>query len=143
MHRRETVCLSPQTDALRQKLGFEKWAVLGHSFGGHVALEYALRYPDSLSHPLLLDTGGDSRWARQNAGDLLAKREYVRTVILGQAHGTEGAKSRSYGGQERFGESLLVARVFVGSHADRSPHPQFLLARSHVLQVRPLRGDKR
>ena len=68
--------LTADADALRQKLGFEKWAVLGHSFGGHVALEYALRYPDSLSHLLLLDTGGDSRWALQNAADLLAKRGY-------------------------------------------------------------------
>ena len=68
--------LTADADALREKLGFEKWAVLGHSFGGHVALEYALRYPDSLSHLVLLDTGGDSRWARQNAGDLLARRGY-------------------------------------------------------------------
>lgn len=68
--------LTADADALRQKLGFEKWAVLGHSFGGQVALEYALRYPNSLSHLVLLDTGGDSRWARQNAGDLLAKRGY-------------------------------------------------------------------
>src|SRR5215203_115526 len=41
--------LTADADALRQKLGFDKWAVLGHSFGGQVALEYALRYPDSLS----------------------------------------------------------------------------------------------
>ena len=68
--------LTADADALREKLGFEKWAVLGHSFGGHVALEYALRYPDSVSHLVLLDTGGDSRWARQNAGDLLARRGY-------------------------------------------------------------------
>lgn len=68
--------LTADADALRQKLGFEKWAVLGHSFGGHVALEYAIRYPNSLSHLVLLDTGGDSRWSRQNAGDLLAKRGY-------------------------------------------------------------------
>ncbi len=68
--------LTADADALRQRLGFERWAVLGHSFGGQVALEYALRYPDSVSHLVLLDTGGDSRWARQNAGDLLAKRGY-------------------------------------------------------------------
>ncbi len=37
--------LTADADALRQALGFEKWAVLGHSFGGNVALEYALRYP--------------------------------------------------------------------------------------------------
>ena len=43
--------LTADADALREKLGFEKWAVLGHSFGGYVALEYALRYPDRLSQP--------------------------------------------------------------------------------------------
>jgi proline iminopeptidase len=68
--------LTTDAEALRQRFGFERWAVLGHSFGGHVALEYALRYPDSLSHLVLLDTGGDSRWAQQNAADLLAKRGY-------------------------------------------------------------------
>src|SRR5215207_8115458 len=68
--------LTADADALRQRLGFERWAVLGHSFGGHVALEYALRYPDRLSHLVLLDTGGDSHWARQNALELLAQRGY-------------------------------------------------------------------
>jgi len=68
--------LTADADALRQRLGFERWAVLGHSFGGHVALEYALRYPDSLSHLVLLDTGGEGRWSQQNAADLLAKRGY-------------------------------------------------------------------
>ena len=68
--------LTADADALRQKLGFERWAVLGHSFGGQVALEYALRYPASLSHLVLFDTGGDSWWSQQNAADLLAKRGY-------------------------------------------------------------------
>jgi proline iminopeptidase len=68
--------LTADADALRQRLGFGKWSVLGHSFGGHVALEYALRYPDSLSQLVLLDTGGDSRWSRQHALQLLAKRGY-------------------------------------------------------------------
>jgi proline iminopeptidase len=43
-------------DALREYLGFEKVAVLGYSFGGFIALEYALRYPERLSHLILLDT---------------------------------------------------------------------------------------
>ena len=54
--------LTADADALRQALGFDKWAVLGNSFGGMVALEYALRYPQSLSHLLLIDAGGDSYW---------------------------------------------------------------------------------
>ena len=40
--------LTADADTIRQHLGFEKWSVLGHSFGGNVALEYALRYPQSL-----------------------------------------------------------------------------------------------
>lgn len=68
--------LAADADALRERLGFERWAVLGHSFGGHVALEYALRYPDRLSHLVLLDTGGDGHWARQNAPGLLVERGF-------------------------------------------------------------------
>lgn len=63
-------------EALREHLGFEKWAVLGHSFGGHVALEYVLRHPDSVSRLVLVDTGADSRWARENAPQLLAQRGF-------------------------------------------------------------------
>ncbi len=75
--------LTADADALRERLGFDRWAVLGHSFGGHVALEYALRYPDRLSHLVLLDTGGDRRWAQENAPLLLAKRGYsAKTVKL-------------------------------------------------------------
>jgi proline iminopeptidase len=48
--------LCSDADALREHLGFETVAVLGYSFGGFVALEYALRDPEHLSHLILLDT---------------------------------------------------------------------------------------
>ena len=48
--------LCSDADALRGHLGFEEIAVLGYSFGGFVALEYALRYPERISHLILLDT---------------------------------------------------------------------------------------
>jgi proline iminopeptidase len=73
--------LTADAEALRQSLGFEKWAVLGHSFGGNVALEYALRYPQSLSHLVLMDTGGDQWWVAQNAPELLAKRGYSASAV--------------------------------------------------------------
>ena len=73
--------LTADADALREALGFEKWAVLGHSFGGMVALEYALRYPQSLSHLLLVDTCGDTWWVRENAPELLAKRGFRPAVV--------------------------------------------------------------
>jgi pimeloyl-ACP methyl ester carboxylesterase len=73
--------LTADAEALRERLGFDTWAVLGHSFGGHVALEYALRYPGSLSHLILLDTGGDAEWSRQNAPNILARRGYSRSTV--------------------------------------------------------------
>jgi pimeloyl-ACP methyl ester carboxylesterase len=73
--------LTADADALRQTLGFEKWAVLGHSFGGYVALEYALRYPRNLSHLLLVDTGGDSRWAQENAPKVLEQRGFRPEIV--------------------------------------------------------------
>ncbi len=48
--------LAADAEGLRQQLGFGKVAVLGHSYGGFIALEYALRYPESVSHLILLDT---------------------------------------------------------------------------------------
>jgi pimeloyl-ACP methyl ester carboxylesterase len=73
--------LTADADALRERLGFEKWAVLGHSFGGKVALEYALRYPNSLSHLVLMDTGGDSWWDQKNGPELLAKRGFSPKTV--------------------------------------------------------------
>lgn len=73
--------LTADADALREHPGFERWAVLGQSFGGHVALEYALRYPERVSHLALLDTGGEARWAQQHAPDVLARRGYSPATV--------------------------------------------------------------
>jgi len=68
--------LTADADALRERLGFDRWAVLGHSFGGHVALEYALRYLERISRLVLLDTAGDARWSQEHAPEVLAGRGY-------------------------------------------------------------------
>ena len=73
--------LTADADALRERLGYERWAVLGHSFGGHVALEYALRYPDRVSRLILLDTAGDARWSQENAPLVLADRAYSPKTV--------------------------------------------------------------
>lgn len=73
--------LTADAEALREKLGFERWAVLGHSFGGNVALEYAIRYPDSLSRLILLDTGGEGRWSLENAPRVLARWGFSRRTV--------------------------------------------------------------
>lgn len=73
--------LTADADALREELGFERWAVLGHSFGGHVALEYALRYPERVSRLVLLDTAADARWSQENAADVLAGRGFSPKAV--------------------------------------------------------------
>ena len=73
--------LTADADALREELGFERWAVLGHSFGGHVALEYALRYPARVSRLVLLDTAGDARWSQENAAEVLANRGFSPKTV--------------------------------------------------------------
>lgn len=48
--------LSLDANALRHVLGYAKTAVVGHSYGGFAALQYALRYPNQVSHLILIDT---------------------------------------------------------------------------------------
>jgi proline iminopeptidase len=48
--------LCADADALRAHLGADQVTVLGHSYGGFIALEYALRYPARVRSLLLVDT---------------------------------------------------------------------------------------
>ena len=100
--------LTADAEALRQTLGFDKWAVLGHSFGGMVALEYALRYPQSLSHLLLMDTCGDTRWVQHNAPEILAKRGYSAAAVQ--------AARRFFNGQLTPGEVFPAALKFARAY---------------------------
>ena len=56
-------------ERVRSELGLESVAVLGHSWGGVLAMEYAVRHPERVSHLILLGTApassGDSRLLRE------------------------------------------------------------------------------
>lgn len=73
--------LTADADALRAMFGYDKWIVLGQSFGGHVALMYVLRHPDRVSQLILMDTAADARWSAVHAPDLLAKRGYRASTV--------------------------------------------------------------
>lgn len=123
--------LTADAEALRQALGFDRWAVLGHSFGGNVALEYALRYPQSLSHLILMDTGGDARWSQHNAPELLAKRGYNAAAVQ--------AAHRFYTGQMTPDEYFPIVFKFVGAYMYHSSvlyHPR-LMALAHQVGLGP------
>jgi proline iminopeptidase len=40
-----------------------------------------LRYPQNLSHLLLVDTGGENRWAQENASQVLAQRGFSPEIV--------------------------------------------------------------
>ena len=48
-------------DRVRDHFGFERVAVLGHSWGGLLATEYALSHPEHVSHLILVNTAPVSR----------------------------------------------------------------------------------
>ena len=113
--------LTADADALRQALGFDQWAVLGHSFGGNVALEYALRYPGSLSRLVLMNTGGDQWWVNHNASEILAKRGYNAATV-------EVAR-RFYNGQVTPDEYLPTVMKLIGAYSYHSSiwyHPSLM-----------------
>ncbi|WP_319423572.1 alpha/beta fold hydrolase [Pleurocapsa sp. FMAR1] len=60
-------------EALRQYLGVDKIIVLGTSYGGMVALTYAIRYPQYVSHLIVVSTVADSRFLIR-AQEILAER---------------------------------------------------------------------
>jgi len=49
-------------EALRQVLDLGKIILLGGSYGGHIALEYALRHPENLHALILRDTAASNRY---------------------------------------------------------------------------------
>jgi proline iminopeptidase len=60
-------------DTIRRHLGLETIAVLGHSWGGLLAMAYAGRHPDSVSQLILMNTAPGS-----HAGRLLLNRFWTR-----------------------------------------------------------------
>ena len=65
--------MADDLEALRQLLGYERIQVLGHSFGGMVALTYATRYPGSLE-ALIPATTAASYEFRAQAWEIAAAR---------------------------------------------------------------------
>jgi proline iminopeptidase len=61
-------------DGVRRRFGLESVAVLGHSWGGVLAMEYAVRHPDRVSRLILLDAGPASADDWRSFREALARR---------------------------------------------------------------------
>jgi proline iminopeptidase len=69
-------------DSLRAALSFERVAIVGHSHGGYIALNYALAHPDRVSRLVLVDSqvggfGGPSDDFQQRLTALSAQPAYA------------------------------------------------------------------
>ena len=60
-------------DGVRSRFDLEQVAVLGHSWGGVLAMAYAIRHPDRVSHLILLDTAPASAADWQLLRDAFAR----------------------------------------------------------------------
>jgi proline iminopeptidase len=87
-------------EALRTALGIERWAVLGHSYGGYLAVLYALRYPQAVSALLLESptfsfTLSEQSLLRKNAALFQAQGDAVnaaRCLILAEVDAPHDAE---------------------------------------------------
>ena len=61
-------------DRVRRHFGLESMAVLGHSWGGVLAMEYAIRHPERVSQLILLDTAPASAGAPSRNAAWSARR---------------------------------------------------------------------
>jgi proline iminopeptidase len=82
-------------DSVRRHFGLDSVAVLGHSWGGVLAMEYAARHPDRVSHLILVNT------APASAEDFVVFREHLR-------------RTRPAGDVERMQEIASSARYQAG-----------------------------
>jgi proline iminopeptidase len=70
-------------EALRQHLGLEKIVAIGGSYGGMVALTYATRYPQNLSHLIAIATVPDFRFLKR-AQTILNERGTPEQIAIAQ-----------------------------------------------------------
>ncbi|MBW2647862.1 MAG: alpha/beta fold hydrolase [Deltaproteobacteria bacterium] len=129
--------LTSDAEAFALHLGFDQVAVIGFSYGGFIALEFALRYPHRVSHLILLDTAPVFNYAeeimenarRQGATDemldvlqedWLSDREMreslVENCIISVAGQTLEGEIEAYNVIPRLGEIHIPTLILVGRH---------------------------
>jgi proline iminopeptidase len=82
-------------DELRQILGYDHITVLGHSFGGLIAMAYALQHPDRTRALILMNTvEPGTRWATETARRAAAARTPADSAALADLQALPGFEAR-------------------------------------------------
>jgi proline iminopeptidase len=88
--------LSSDCDALTRALGIEKFVLVGHSYGGFVALDFALRFPHRLAGLVLSCTAPDiaSFVQRNPLGGTPAQQAALGELLLAPASSDEDLRKK-------------------------------------------------
>lgn len=104
-------------EGLRNALGFERFGILGHSLGGHVAYLYASRYPARVRSLVLVDPGPPltEELAMQLSAAMQARRSADDEADLERI----GASAAFRAGQPQAVENLIL-NIYAPFFRDRS-----------------------
>ena len=94
-----------QLDVLREEAGVEAWTLVGNSFGGLVAMHYALAYPERVRGLVLAATAGFHRYSeaerRLARRRVAAGRELFGPLFAGSSEWIDRYLARRAGGLRR------------------------------------------
>jgi len=81
-------------EALRQKLKYEKFILIGHSWGGISAMNYAIKYPQYLNSLILLNTGSATSKGYKAAGERFTRMIAPVKVRMAEIENSSRFKQR-------------------------------------------------
>lgn len=108
-----------EVDTVRQALGLDRVHILGHSWGGMLAMEYALTRPGGLISLILADTGASMPQWMAECRRLVAElpQDIQRIILNHEAEGTTDSPE--------YGEACRVfSRRHLGGRI--TPRPEYL-----------------
>jgi proline iminopeptidase len=109
-------------EALREELGVARWTLIGHSFGGVVAVEYLRTHPERIASLVLVDTAADPpaalRHQVEHVASVAPERFPEHSEALGRIASTDRpALDRLVSMYERAGRVPLQAELHWASEA--------------------------
>ncbi|MEO1330560.1 MAG: alpha/beta hydrolase [Pseudomonadota bacterium] len=127
----ESMSLVGQADFIRRgalQLGFEKPVVVGHSFGGSVALAWALDHPDDVSALVLLAPGAYPFKPKPPASDAVVMSPAMRRILSWTILGPAVLKQRGEIHRATFGPQKPPVDFSTTSGGALSVRPSQLMA---------------